>query len=37
MLTRLSIRIRLTVVFAGVMAIVLLALGAFVYERVGSR
>ena len=36
MLTRLSIRIRLTVVFAGVMAIVLLALGAFVYERVGS-
>ena len=36
MLTKLSIRIRLTVVFAGVMAIVLLALGAFVYERVGS-
>jgi two-component system OmpR family sensor kinase len=36
MLRRLSIRIRLTLVFAGVMAIVLLALGAFVYERVGS-
>jgi two-component system, OmpR family, sensor kinase len=36
MLRSLSIRIRLTVVFAGVMAIVLLALGAFVYERVGS-
>jgi len=36
MLSRLSIRIRLTVVFAGVMAIVLLALGAFVYARVGS-
>jgi heavy metal sensor kinase len=36
MLRRLSIRIRLTVLFAGVMAIVLLAIGGFVYQRVGS-
>jgi two-component system, OmpR family, sensor kinase len=35
-LSRLSIRIRLTVLFAGVMTIVLLAIGGFVYERVGS-
>jgi two-component system OmpR family sensor kinase len=36
LLSRLSIRIRLTVLFAGVMAVVLLAIGGFVYERVGS-
>lgn len=36
MLSRLSIRVRLTVLFAGVMAIVLLGVGGFVYERVGS-
>jgi two-component system OmpR family sensor kinase len=35
-LKRLSIRIRLTVLFAGVMTVVLLAIGGFVYERVGS-
>jgi two-component system OmpR family sensor kinase len=35
-LSRLSIRIRLTVLFAGVMAVVLVAIGGFVYERVGS-
>jgi two-component system, OmpR family, sensor kinase len=35
-LNRLSIRIRLTVLFAGVMAVVLLAIGGFVYERVGT-
>jgi two-component system OmpR family sensor kinase len=36
MLSRLSIRIRLTVLFAGVMTVVLIAIGGFVYERVGS-
>jgi two-component system OmpR family sensor kinase len=36
MLSRLSIRIRLTVLFAVVMAVVLVAIGAFVYERVGT-
>ena len=36
MLSRVSIRVRLTLLFAGVMAIVLLAVGGFVYERVGS-
>ncbi|MEO9176147.1 MAG: ATP-binding protein [Gaiellales bacterium] len=36
MLRRLSIRIRLTVLFAVVMTVVLLAIGGFVYERVGS-
>jgi two-component system OmpR family sensor kinase len=35
-LRRLSIRVRLTVLFAGVMAVVLLAIGGFVYQRVGS-
>jgi two-component system OmpR family sensor kinase len=35
-LRRLSIRIRLTVLFSAVMAVVLLAMGGFVYERVGS-
>jgi two-component system, OmpR family, sensor kinase len=35
-LGRLSIRIRLTVLFSAVMAVVLLAMGGFVYERVGS-
>jgi heavy metal sensor kinase len=34
--SRLSLRIRLTLVFAAVMAVVLLASGVFVYERVGS-
>jgi two-component system OmpR family sensor kinase len=33
---RLSIRIRLTLLFAAVMTVVLLAIGGFVYERVGS-
>ena len=36
MLERLSIRVRLTVLFAAVMAVVLVAIGCFVYERVGS-
>jgi two-component system OmpR family sensor kinase len=36
MLSRLSIRVRLTVLFAGVMTIVLLAIGGFVYERVAT-
>jgi two-component system OmpR family sensor kinase len=36
MLSRLSIRVRLTVLFAAVMTVVLLAIGGFVYERVGS-
>jgi two-component system OmpR family sensor kinase len=36
MLSRLSIRIRLTLLFAVVMAVVLVAIGGFVYERVGS-
>lgn len=36
MLSRLPIRIRLTLVFAGVIALVLAATGAFVYVRVGS-
>jgi signal transduction histidine kinase len=34
--TRLPIRIRLTLVFAAVMAVVLAALGAFLYVRLGS-
>jgi two-component system OmpR family sensor kinase len=36
MLSRLSIRVRLTVLFAGVMTVVLLAIGGFVYERVAT-
>jgi heavy metal sensor kinase len=36
MLSRLSIRIRLTLLFAAVMAVVLVAIGGFVYARVGS-
>jgi signal transduction histidine kinase len=36
MLSRLSIRVRLTMLFSLVMALVLLAIGVFVYERVGS-
>jgi two-component system OmpR family sensor kinase len=35
-LRRVSIRVRLTLLFAGVMTVVLLAVGGFVYERVGS-
>jgi hypothetical protein len=34
--SRLPIRIRLTLVFAGVMAVVLAALGAFLYVRLGD-
>ena len=34
--TRVPIRLRLTLVFAGVMAVVLVALGAFLYVRLGS-
>jgi signal transduction histidine kinase len=36
LLNRVSIRVRLTLLFAGVMTLVLLAIGGFVYERVGS-
>ena len=35
-MSRLPIRIRLTLVFAGVMAVVLAALGAFLYVRLGD-
>ena len=36
MLSRFSIRVRLTLLFAGVMTVVLLAIGGFVYERVAT-
>jgi signal transduction histidine kinase len=36
-MTRLPIRVRLTLAFAAAMAVVLSAIGAFVYQRVGSE